>query len=90
MVVQLLVFPRRPPSEHAIEVLPERIECRAVEPPIVLNPTPDDRVKHTGKTLKRRVAAQAQLPRTDRSPNVLAGFIRNGRSEIDEAGFSSA
>jgi hypothetical protein len=38
MVPQLLVFPRRPPGEHAVEVRPEGIKPRAVEPPIILKP----------------------------------------------------
>src|SRR5215468_9306211 len=84
MVLQLLVFPRRPPGEHAVEVPPEGIKPRAVKPPIVLKPTPDDRVKHTGKMLKRCVAAQRQLPIANRSPYGLAGFLRNGRTEVDE------
>ena len=83
-VLQLLVFPRRPSGEHAVEVLPEGIKPRAVKPPVVLNPTPDDRVKHTGKIRKRRVAAQVQLPVSNRSPYGLAGFLRNGRTEVDE------
>ena len=55
-----MVFPRRPPGEHALEVPPEG-KPRAVKPPVVLKPTPDDRVKQTGKIRKRRVAAQVQL-----------------------------
>src|SRR6516164_222762 len=73
-VLQLLVFPRRPPGEHAVEVPPEGIKPRAVKSPVVLKPTPDDRVKHTGEIRKRRVAAQVQLPVSNRSRFRSPGF----------------
>jgi len=83
MVSKLLVFPR-PSGKHAVEVPSERVEPRAVKPPVVLDPAPDDRVKRTGEILKRLVAAQEQLPGANLLPYGLARFLRNGRTEVDE------
>src|SRR5438445_7550958 len=84
MTAQLLILPIGPAGQSTIQLLHRRIERRAIVPPVILEPTPHDRVEHPGQILDRLVTASRQIPASNLCPDGLHRVIRNCRAEVDE------
>ena len=84
MSPQLLVFPIGPSGQRAIQLPHRRIMRRAIIPPVILEPAPDDRVKHARQIFDRLIAAQMQLPAPNLRPYGLPRLVRNRRAEVDK------
>src|SRR5215213_644363 len=57
---------------------------RAIIPPIVLDPSPDDRVEHPRQVLQALVATQRYPPASHLFTDGFAGSIAHRRQEADE------
>src|SRR5215469_2103303 len=84
MTAQLLILPIGPTGQSSIQFPHRRIECRAIVPPVILEPTPHGRVKHPGQILDRLVTALWQTPASNLCPDGPYRLIRDCRAEVDE------
>ena len=84
MSPQLLVFPVGPSGQRAIQLPHWRIQRRAIIPPVILEPAPDDRIEHARQIFDRLIAAQMQLPAPNLRPYGLPRLVRNRRAEVDK------
>jgi hypothetical protein len=84
MTTPLLVLPRGPPGQRALQLPPHRVQCRAIIPPILLEPAPDLRVAPPRQIVDRLVAAERQLPVPHLRPYRLARFLRHRRAAVQE------
>src|SRR5208337_1920820 len=80
-----LEFPPRPSCESLIKVAEHLNALRAVEPPIVVHPSPHRRVGQAGKVLQSLVVPGGRhSPIADGLPDRLGGLGADRRQEADE------
>src|SRR6266508_5951963 len=60
---QPFVLPADPPQQVGVDAFQEGIQGRSVERPIMVHPTPDDRVYPIGEVLLGQACATVQPPR---------------------------
>src|SRR5262252_10680192 len=84
MVAQLLVFALSPKGKISIQFTHRRIKCRAIVPPVILEPAPDNRVKHPGQVFDSFVTALRQIPATNGVPHGLRCLVGDRWTEVDE------
>ncbi len=84
MVTQLLVFPLGPRDQVSIQFAHGRVERRTIVAPVILEPTPDDRIEHPRQVFDGLITALWQVPASKRVANGLRCLVRDRRTEIDE------
>ena len=62
MAPKLSVFPHGPLGEDGVQRIKGSVHCRSVVAAVVVHPTPNGWVEHTGEVLDALIAAQVQPP----------------------------
>src|SRR5215471_19098188 len=84
MGTQLLVFPLGPQDQVSIQFAHGRVERRTIVASVILEPTPDDRIKHPRQVFDCLITALWQFPAAKGVADCLRCLVRNRRTEIDE------
>src|SRR6516162_6255648 len=84
MGTQLLIFPLGPQDQVSIQFAHGWVERRTIVAPVILEPTPDDRIEHPRQVFDGFITALWQVPASKCVANGLRCLVRNRRTEIDE------
>ena len=84
MGTQLLVFPLGPQDQVSIQFAHGRVERRTIVAPVILEPTPDDRIEHPRQVFDGLITALWQFPASKCIADCLRCLVRDRRTEIDK------
>src|SRR5215475_10620262 len=83
MTSQTFELPIGPSRQIGVNVTERGIKGGRIEPSVVVDPTSNDRVEHSGQIIERLVTAQIETPSTHLLPDRLQRLGRYCRTERD-------
>src|SRR6516162_1412002 len=81
MGTQLLVFPLGPQDQVSIQFAHGWVERRTIVAPVILEPTPDDRIEHPRQVFDGLITALWQFPASKCVADCLRCLVRDRRTE---------
>jgi hypothetical protein len=79
---EMFEFSPHPPYQIPIDVTPNLTQGTGVETTIVVEPTSQHRIHHSGKILQGFVIPKLEMPAPDLPIDFLAGKLTDGREKV--------